>query len=349
MLAHLGKPDAGLRVLYASMDGSTARPRSAHAVMERFVRAMDPRAGDVVAEDSHALADRYRALVSEQPVLVVLDDVAGAAQVSPFLGPDPRCALIANGRGAPPAVPGCLPVELCAFSEAETAEFFAAVLGKHRTAGDPASLARIHRLLDGHPTGLRVAALRLASNPHWSLHRLAELVADSTTMFDVLHHDGLSMRNLLADMVSRLEPAHLDALTVLVRAAAATPPGPALVARREVPGLADGVLDRLYDTRVIGFAGPVGSSSCVWLSNLVRSYFAAHIAAADLGCPSDARRTPAERKRSAYEVKTSFPTIGNHPKSEGVGADEVTTDFHAGRSRASRGSSTACSGLPGQR
>ena len=264
-----GARATGLRVLYASMEGSSASPRSAHEVMERFVRAMNPRAVSG-AEDPHTLADRYRALVSEQPVLVVLDDVLGAAQVSPFLSPDPRGAVIANGRGAPPAVPGCVPVELCAFAEAETVQFLAAIIGEHRAGSDPASLGRIHRLLDGHPTALRVAALRLASNPHWSLHRLAELIADPATMFDVLHHDGLSMRRLLEDMLRGLEPVHLHASSSLVRTAAAAPPGQTLVARRAISGLADDVLDRLYDARLIGFAGPVGSSSCVWRLNLVR-------------------------------------------------------------------------------
>jgi hypothetical protein len=134
-------------------------------------------------------------------------------------------------------------------------------------------------------------------------------------------------------MLRGLQPVHLDALHSLVRTAVAAPPGRTLVARRAISGLADDVLDRLYDARLIGFSGPVGSSSCVWLSNLVRCYVARHVVVVDPATPLAARRTPSGRQRIAHEVKASIPRIREYPIPEGVEADEVPSEFPAIRTR----------------
>lgn len=267
---------ADLPVLFAAMDGSSGRPRDPHDVLKRFVRALDP--GTPPDDDPHTLADRYRALLSAKPALIVLDEVCGADQVLPFLPPNTRCMVIANGRPAAPAVPGCVCIDLCSFSEQEGEDFVARIIGRDRATADLEALHRIHWLVDGHPVGLRIAALRLASNPHWSMRRLADLLQDSAGMLNVLRHDGLSMLQVLEEMVGHLDLRLRRDLDTLCAAGSAAPSGPLTIDRADVAQLPDETLDCLHGARLIGMPSLAGADpaaeSVIWVPSLVRSYTA---------------------------------------------------------------------------
>lgn len=214
------RAELGLRVLYASLAGSADAPAMPNDVMRSFVLAMDP-AAEAAPPDPQLLCARYQSLLAQQPTLVVLDDVAGAAQARPLLPTAESGRALINGRLRAPALAGVTVVPLCRLTGDEGAALLASHLGTRRAAGAEQLLAEIVDYLDGHPLALRAAGLRLAGHPHWTLAWMAQNLRDPRTRLAGLSHDGLSVRQLIVDAFRRLPARSASMLLELHRSAAA--------------------------------------------------------------------------------------------------------------------------------
>jgi DNA-binding SARP family transcriptional activator len=204
------RAEAGLRVLYAPLAGSTDLPAAPHDVMRRFVQAMEP-AADASEPDPERLSARYQSLLARRPTLIVLDEVAGAAQVRPLLPTSDSCRVLINGRIRSPALAGVTILELCRLTIDEGVRLLSSYLGARRAAESELLLPRIVDYVDGHPLALRTAGLRLASHPHWTVAWMTEILRDPRTRLTGLSHDGLSVRQLISDAFGSL-PAQSAAM-----------------------------------------------------------------------------------------------------------------------------------------
>ena len=159
-------PDGQLYVnLNGYGGGAPVRPVDALA---RFLTALGV-AGEQVPVELDAAAARYRSLLSDRRVLVVLDNAATVAQVRPLLPGHPGCAVLVTGRdrlGGLVAREGARLLTLDVLSPAEAHHLLARAVGAQRTAGEPAAVAELVRLCARLPLALRVAAAHLTERPH---------------------------------------------------------------------------------------------------------------------------------------------------------------------------------------
>ncbi|WP_256862415.1 BTAD domain-containing putative transcriptional regulator [Microbispora sp. GKU 823] len=79
----------------------------------------------------HERAALYRTLLAERPMLVVLDDAAGAAQVRPLL-PGGGSAVVVTGRRRITELPGAARIDLDVLPQAEALGLLTAIVGAER-------------------------------------------------------------------------------------------------------------------------------------------------------------------------------------------------------------------------
>ena len=158
--------------LYASLRGATVPLRTAD-VLARFLRDLGlPDAG--IPADEAERAARYRTLVADRAMLIVLDDARDAAQVRPLLPGTERCAVIVTSRNALHGLPGAVRLDLDVLDPGEARALFGVIIGAPRAAAEPDATASVLGSCAGLPLAVRIAASRLASRPGWSIAHLRE-------------------------------------------------------------------------------------------------------------------------------------------------------------------------------
>ncbi|MEV0675564.1 tetratricopeptide repeat protein [Actinosynnema sp. NPDC050436] len=131
-----------------------------------------------IPTDQHEQARKYRSLLADRAVLVVLDDAASPEQVRPLLPGGRRCFTVVTSRNRLVGLiahDGAHPVALDALTPDEARGVLAGALGERRVAEEPAAARLLARLCGGLPLALRMAAAQLALGPH---RRIADLVAE---------------------------------------------------------------------------------------------------------------------------------------------------------------------------
>ncbi len=186
--------------LYASLRGAGAAgvtPLEPAEILGRFLRAVGVDGGAVPAgvEERAAL---YRSRLAGRRVLVVLDDAAGEAQVRPLLPGSPGCAVLVTSRARLAGLAGARLVHLDVLDGGQAVELLARIAGPGRVAAEPEAAAAIAAACGGLPLAVRIAGARLAARPHWSLGRLADLLADECGRLDALAHGDLEVRASLS-------------------------------------------------------------------------------------------------------------------------------------------------------
>jgi DNA-binding SARP family transcriptional activator/tetratricopeptide (TPR) repeat protein len=125
-----------------------------------------------------AQAGRYRTLLADRRVLVVLDNAADVAQVRPLLPNSPTALVLVTSRHRLTglvAAQGARPLALDLLTAADAHELLVRHLGAERVAAEPEAAQRIVARCAGLPIALSVLAARAATRPDL---RLAELVAE---------------------------------------------------------------------------------------------------------------------------------------------------------------------------
>jgi transcriptional regulator with XRE-family HTH domain len=105
--------------LYVNLQGAQARPLDPSEVLARFLRALGMH-GSGIPDDLEERAERYRTLLADRRVLVVLDNAAGEAQVRPLLPGSPACGVLITSRARLPGLEGAhlLDLDLLPFEAA---------------------------------------------------------------------------------------------------------------------------------------------------------------------------------------------------------------------------------------
>jgi DNA-binding SARP family transcriptional activator/tetratricopeptide (TPR) repeat protein len=178
--------------LYVGLQG-TASPRQPVQVLGELLRGL----GDLdqaIPEGEAERAARYRSLLADRRMLVVLDDARDAAQVRPLLPGGAGCAVIVTSRAALPDLAGAVQLGLDVLGEQESRDLFGAIVGAERAAAEPEAVAQVLECCAGLPLAVRIAASRLVTRPGWSIAYLAAKLADERGRLAELAVGDLAVR-----------------------------------------------------------------------------------------------------------------------------------------------------------
>ncbi|TQS18829.1 AfsR/SARP family transcriptional regulator [Microbispora hainanensis] len=211
-------------------DGAAGSPAEPGELLAEALRALG--AAEPLPPTVHERAALYRTLLAVRPMLVVLDDAAGAAQVRPLL-PGGGSAVVVTGRRRT-ELPGAARIDLDVLPHAEALELLTAIVGAERLEREPEEAAAIVRACGRLPLAIRVAGARLAARPGWSPAVLRRRLDDETVRLAELRAGDLVVRESF-DRSYRLLPDD----------AARTFRALGLLGARPLPGwVVDAVLDR---------------------------------------------------------------------------------------------------------
>ena len=182
-------PDGQLYVdLHAATPG--VRPRTAHEVLDRCLRAVGVPAAEVPPDESDAAA-RWRTLTAGRRLLLVLDNATDAAQVAPVLPASAGCAAIVTSRPTLPTLDADGYLELSGLPDPEAAELVNRLAGR---AQAPEDLRTLADLCEHLPLALRIAGARLAVRPDLTAADLVTRLRDERGRLDELGTDGYAVR-----------------------------------------------------------------------------------------------------------------------------------------------------------
>ncbi|KAB8195404.1 tetratricopeptide repeat protein [Nonomuraea phyllanthi] len=243
--------------LYLCLGGTDADPADPLDLLAEALRALGV-AEPALPPTLRERASLYRSLLSERPMLVLLDDAADTAQVRALL-PGSGCAVLVTSRRRIAELPGALQLELDVLTPAEAERLLGQIAGARRVAAEPEAARAIVRSCGHLPLAVRVAGARLAGRPGWPLGVLRQRLADEAGRLDELRAGDLEVRGSVELSYRRLPGDVALAFRAL-----------GLLGAQSVPGwVADAVLDRhrseavvdaLVDANLLRLAGtdPVG-------------------------------------------------------------------------------------------
>ena len=191
--------------LFADLRGSAAQRIPTLEVLARFLRALGTPADQVPAELDERVS-LLRSQLASRRVLIVLDDAADEEHIRDLIPGVPGPAVLVTSRGRLVALPGAEVVELDVMPGEVAVELLGRIVGPERVAAEPEATAELARLCGGLPLALRIAGVRLAARPHWSVPTLVDLLSDESSRLDELTHAGVGIRALLSSVHESLSP-----------------------------------------------------------------------------------------------------------------------------------------------
>jgi DNA-binding SARP family transcriptional activator/Tfp pilus assembly protein PilF len=188
--AHLAAADFPDGQLYVNLRGfdPTAGPLAPSQAVRDFLDALHV-PPEEVPEGLDAQTARYRSVLADKRVLVVLDNAGDAAQVRPLLPGGAGCMTLVTsrhqlsglvaGEGAEVVAPELL-------STGEAVDLVERRFGPERAAREPQVLRELVRLCGRLPLALSVAAARASAQPALPLSALTAQLRDSRHRLDAL-------------------------------------------------------------------------------------------------------------------------------------------------------------------
>ncbi|QHC25637.1 AfsR/SARP family transcriptional regulator [Streptomyces sp. GS7] len=192
-VAHRLRPAFTSGQLYIDLRGTAARPVPPGEALARLLRELGLPASSI-PDGVEQRAERYRALLADRRVLVVLDDVAGTEQIRPLLPGTGSCGVLITSRARVGVVPTANVVELGMFSEGQAVELLTRLAGAGRTGAEPEAAKELVGRCGRLPLAVGIVGAKLAAKPHWSLARAVARLADERRRLDELSHDKLAVR-----------------------------------------------------------------------------------------------------------------------------------------------------------
>jgi tetratricopeptide (TPR) repeat protein len=181
--------------LYMNLHGTVLglEPVDPLEALGEFLRALGVPARDV-PEQLEAAAVRYRSLLRDRHMLIVLDNTHGAAQVRPLLPASPTCAVLITSRTQLAELESAERVPLGAMSPSEATQLLGKVAGNNRIDAESDAALEIARACGHLPLAVRIAAGRLDARPAWTLRDLADRLADERSRLSQLRLGDLAVR-----------------------------------------------------------------------------------------------------------------------------------------------------------
>lgn len=201
--------------LYADLRGNSADPARPGVVLGGFLRALGV-AGEAIPAEAEERAALYRSVLTDQPMLVMLDSAADAAQVRPLLPPARSSALITS-TATLPELPGTEVVPLDVLPVGDGLDLLASLAGAERVNREAPAAVEVVELCGRLPLALRIAGVRLAEREAMTVARLRDRLRDERRRLDELSLGDLDVRSSFTVGFERLPPPAARLLAVLSR------------------------------------------------------------------------------------------------------------------------------------
>jgi len=195
--------------LFIDLHGHTPgmAPREPADALDHLLRTLGVAGPQIPAslEDRAAL---YRSRLTDQQMLILLDDAATETQVTPLLPGSAGCLVLITSRHRLAGLDHTHSLSLDTLPPADAAHLFVQTAGENRLRDEPPDLVtELVELCGRLPLAIRIAAARLRSHPAWALlhllhrlrdqqHRLSELEAGQRSVIATL---DLSYQHLTPD------------------------------------------------------------------------------------------------------------------------------------------------------
>jgi tetratricopeptide (TPR) repeat protein len=177
--------------LYLNLRGyDPGEPVAAADALAGLLRALGVTEQDIPADISERAA-RYRSLLDGRRMLVLLDNAASTAQVSPLLPGSPSCFVVVTSRDSLAGLVarhGARRLDLDLLPPADAVALLRALIGA-RVDADPASAATLAERCARLPLALRVAAEFAAARPALTVAQLVDQLAGEQRL-DLLDAGG---------------------------------------------------------------------------------------------------------------------------------------------------------------
>ncbi len=174
--------------LYVNLRGyDPAQPVSAADALAGFLRALGVPGPDIPAEESER-ASRYRSLLANKQMLIVLDNAGSAEQVRPLLPGTSSCVAVVTSRDSLAGLvarDGAARLSLDVLPLPDAVALLRALIGA-RADVDPAAAVALAEQCCSLPLALRVAAELAAARPNVMLADLVAELADQHQRLDLL-------------------------------------------------------------------------------------------------------------------------------------------------------------------
>jgi tetratricopeptide (TPR) repeat protein len=175
-------PDGQLYLNLRGFDvgGQAVEPAEA---LRSMLQSLEPSPGSVPADqDIDERAARYRSVMADRRMIVLLDNARDSTQVRPLLPAAAGCLVIITSRNRLTGLvarEGARSIAVDRLTDAEARELLVRRLGAAHLAADPDATERVIRACAGLPLALSIAAARSATVPSTSLRHIAhELAAE---------------------------------------------------------------------------------------------------------------------------------------------------------------------------
>ncbi|GAA0925750.1 AfsR/SARP family transcriptional regulator [Nonomuraea longicatena] len=198
--------------LFADLKGTRQDPAAPADVLAAFMRALGQ------ADLPAGLAERaalYRSLLADRRMLVVLDDIRDAAQLTPLLPGSVGCAVLVTGRARPAGLDGTLRMTLDTLGPHESVRLLGTILGRERVAAERQAALELVIACGQLPLAIRIAAARLSARPAWTIAQLSARLADERRRLAELQVGELTVEVSCALGYERLRPELARAFRLL--------------------------------------------------------------------------------------------------------------------------------------
>lgn len=189
--------------LYAELGGSTNEPVAPIDALALLLGGfgISPEELPTSLEGRRSL---YRSLTTDCRMLVLLDDVPGACEVTPLIPAGPSVVMITS-RSWLIEIPVHARIVLGPLSRSESVQMLAGAVGADRVSRELPTTIAVAEACGHIPLALQIAGLRLASRPEHPMGFLAEPLANGN-LLDELRMNGLDVRSRYESSYARLDP-----------------------------------------------------------------------------------------------------------------------------------------------
>ena len=297
--------------LHVDLHGAGPHPEDPHDVLARLLGAFGV-PGDAIPDHPADRAALYRSRTADQRVLVVLDNAADETQVFPLLPGTAGSAVIVTSRAPLTALPGAHRLALDVLDAEACERMLAAILGADRTSAERTEVGQLVELCGRLPLALRIAAGRLAAQPHWLVRTLVDRLGDHRHRLNELRLGAIEVRAGLDLSRQALPSAAARAFALLGVLPAGDFAGWVLAALSGTSvAEAEDSLDTLVRVQLVEYAGRDGTGQARYrLHDLVRAYV---VELAD-ACDPGVRRAAARRLNGAWVAMIADAVTGQSPR-----------------------------------
>lgn len=180
---------------YVDLHGSTAglTPLEPAEVLGRFLNTLGVPDVAIPANTDEAAA-KFRSLVADRRILMVLDNAAGVEQLRPLPPAGPGCAVLITSREMLTTLEGATHLHLGVMFHDQATGLLERLVGPERVASAPDAADAIIRMCGGLPLALRLVGARLAARPSWSLSAFVQRLTDAQSRLDEIRVGDVSVR-----------------------------------------------------------------------------------------------------------------------------------------------------------